>query len=169
MQNVIYDWWLPGPPMPQTNALLPQGAPVRIPTVMWSFYDPLPQYSPDEWFPAFVPQSEYADFSYDATEDVLGDPIVGLSMVVSPSGPGEVMMSRLQLMNTPLGAPALVVVWITGGVAGRDYAYELTMRTAAGRNLVVLIGQKCLPVLAQYPLIPPPSPNFGTPVTWAAP
>lgn len=117
---------------------------------------------PDEWWPQLIPETEFADFSYDATTDIAaGDSIVGLSLVVAPSGPGEAVMSRLVLAT-----PTLVAVWVTGGVAGRDYLYKLTISTQQGRNLLIMIGQQCAPVLAQYPLTPPPNPGFGSQITW---
>lgn len=126
-------------------------------------------FEPDEWWPALVPTSEYADFSYDATDDLApGDTIAGLSIANAPSGAGEVTLSRLNLGTSLSGAEALITVWITGGVPGRLYFYQIIITTTMIRQIPILIGQKCLPVLAQYPLPPPPAPGLGTPLTWAA-
>ena len=70
-------------------------------------------------------------------------------------------MSRLELT-----APALVTVWLNGGVPGRVYLYQIVITTQQLRALPILIGQVCAPVLAQIPITPPPSPGFGTPVVW---
>ena len=119
--------------------------------------------NPDMWWPELIPTAEYADFSYDCSTDlVAGDSITALSLTVAPSGPGEAVMSRLAPAQ-----PLLIVAWITGGLAGRTYLYQLTIGTAQGRNIVIMIGQRCAPVLAQYPLIPPPNPAFGGLITWA--
>ena len=120
--------------------------------------------TPDEWWPQLIPNTEYADFSYDATTDIAtGDEITGLKLEVAPSGPGEAVMSRLTLAT-----PTLVAAWVTGGVAGRTYLYRLTISTRMGRVLLIMIGQQCAPVLAQYPLTPPPNPGFGSLITWTS-
>jgi hypothetical protein len=90
-----------------------------------------------------------------------GDTIVALSIRVSPAGVGEVTLSRLGLTS-----PALVTVWLTGGVAGRSYLYELVITTQQIRALPILIGQVCAPVLPQCPIPPPPYPGFGAAITW---
>lgn len=149
---------------PARRALLPQGQYRRPATVIWSPYSDLPTFrgQPHEWWPQLVPRAEYADFSYDATNDLAPtDAIVGLSLVVAPSGVGEVVISRLALF-----APALVSVWLTGGVAGRVYTYELVITTAELRTIAILIGQRCAPVLAYVPIPPPPNPGFGGLTTW---
>ena len=125
---------------------------------------------PTEWWPALeagglgTPATEAADFSFDATALVTVngavDPIVGLSLAVAPSGAGEVTATRLQAIGT------LAVVWLTGGVAGRTYTYQLAITTAAGRTLVVYIGQVCDPVVAYSPVPPPPSPAFALLGIW---
>lgn len=128
---------------------------------MWypngSLYD-----NPAEWWPMLVPSVEYADFTYDATNDIPpGDAISGLSIVVAPSGMGEVTMSRLTLTDG-----VLVSVWITGGQPGRTYLYELVINTAVGRRLAILIGQVCTPVLVTTALPPAPTPGFSTAIVW---
>lgn len=129
---------------------------------MWSDHFSLYGY-PDNWWPELVPTTEYKDFTYDATDDIpTGDTIVGLSIVVAPSGSGEVTMSRLGLTS-----PDLITVWLTGGVPGRTYLYEIVITTAAGRTIPILIGQVCMPVLEQCPIPPPPVPGFGTVLTWS--
>lgn len=163
-QDLIVRAWQTHDALPYTLIPFSPGTPVRVPSIIWSPYVEPPMFrnQPDEWWPQLVPQDEYADFSYDATDDLApGDAIVGLSVRVAPSGPGEVVMSRLGL-----GAPALITVWLTGGVAGRVYFYEITITTAELRTIPILIGQRCTPVLAYVPIPPPPKPGFGSPVTW---
>lgn len=122
---------------------------------------------PDIWFEQLVPSIEYADFSYDAACLLSpGDSIVGLSMQVAPSGAGEINLSRLGLYENCNSQQTLVTVWITGGIAGRTYLYRLTLYTAMIRVLTVVIGQVADPVLAIYPLPPPPMPGFGSLITW---
>ncbi len=120
---------------------------------------------PDEWWPQLWPLGEYADFSYDATRDIAaGDTIVGLSLAVAPSGTGEAVASRLALVP-----PYLVTVWITGGVPGRVYLYNLIIMTQMARKLVVMIGQQCADVPSVYPAAPPINPGFSVPITWGIP
>lgn len=119
---------------------------------------------PDEWWPVLEAPSEYADFTFDATSLItvngVVDPITSLSFAVKPSGAGEVVASRL----VPIGS--LITVWLTGGVPGRIYTYQLIITTQSGRILPVLIGQTADPTLAQCPIPPPPAPGFGTPLIW---
>ena len=166
--STVLTAWLPIDPIPTLAPHVTQGGAAGVNTVVWSFGSgELPPYQPDEWWPILVPSAEYADFSYDAAEDIApGDTIVGLSIQVSPSGAGEITMSRLQLVNNQLGSPTLVVVWLKGGVPGRTYTYQLVMTMASLRTIPIIIGQVCAPVLAQYPCPPPPYPGFGAPITW---
>lgn len=122
---------------------------------------------PDVWFEVLEAPAEYADFSYDASGFLVGtDYITALSMVALPSGAGEVTLSRLTLSPNVNGLMSLITVWVTGGIPGRTYLYQLNITTFAARINPVLIGHQANPVLAQCPLPPPPSPGFGTPVTW---
>jgi hypothetical protein len=125
--------------------------------------------TPDEWWPSQA-AGEAADYSFDAVNEVtingVIDPIVGLSIAAMPSGTGEVALSRLSLTNNLAGQATLVVVWLTGGVPGRTYYYNLVITTTAGRVLPVLIGQVCDPTLAANPLPVAPAPGFGTSITW---
>ena len=123
---------------------------------------------PDTWFEMLEPSAEYADFSYDASAVLSpGDYITALSMAAMPSGAGEVTLSRLSLGPNVNGVPStLITVWITGGVPGRVYLYQLQITTYMTRVFNVLIGQTASPVLAQCPIPPPPNPGFGAPITW---
>ena len=125
--------------------------------------------TPFEWWPK-QQAGEFADYSYDAVNDVsvngVIDPIVALSIAAMPSGAGEVSLSLLGLTNNLAGQYTLIVVWLTGGVPGRTYYYNLVITTQAGRVLPVLIGQVCSQVLAANPLPIAPTPGFGTPITW---
>lgn len=126
-----------------------------------------PPLEPSIWFEELVPTIEYADFSYDAFSLLSpGDSITGLSIQVSPSGIGEIVLSRLGLYQNVMGDMTLATVWITGGIPGRCYLYRLTVYTAMARVLTVLIGQVASPVLALCPLPPPPNPGFGSTTTW---
>lgn len=159
----LWAWAAPDPP-PTLPRRVAQGAYVGVPTVLWYVYQELPRYAgaPKFWWPELVPTAEYADFSYDATNDVPpGDEIVGLSISVAPSGPGEVAPSRLEL--TP---PGLVTVWLTGGRPGRVYVYEMIITTREIRALPIIIGQRCRAPLTYPPLPPPANPNFGNSVSW---
>lgn len=162
----VLQWWFAAPPpLPWVRQVLAQAPYVQEPYVVWSIYPETPQFcrNPKEWWPPLVPAAEYADFSYDAINDIPpGDSIVGLSISVAPAG--EVVPSRLQL--TP---PGLVTVWLTGGVPGRIYTYELILTTQQIRALPIIIGQKCSQLLPQMPLAPPAYPNFGSTVTWPLP
>jgi len=136
---------------------------------MWAPYGTLPC-TPDEWWPDLAAAGlgatvgEYADFSYDATALItvngVVDPVVGFTVAAAPSGAGEVVVSSLSLTGN------VVAGWLTGGVPGRTYLYQIVITTAAGRKLPVLIGQVCTNVLAGNPVPVAPSPGFGTPVTW---
>src|SRR5579859_725057 len=117
MVTDLQAWWWRPDPLPTLPVRLPQGTPRRVPTVIWSPFVDLPMFNsqPNEWWPQLVPSDEYADFTYDATNDIAPtDAISGLSLRVSPSGPGEVAASRLTLST-----PTLISVWLTGGVPGR--------------------------------------------------
>jgi hypothetical protein len=127
-------------------------------TVIWSTYEPFPHFTPSLWFPVLYPSDEYADFSYEASNDVAGDSIVALTFRSTPGG--EVTAARLTLTGT------LVTVWLKGGVPGRSYMHELTLSTAALRNLPVLLGQVCRPVLAACPAPPPLNPGWGATSNW---
>ena len=122
---------------------------------------------PDVWFEQLNPSVEYADFSYDAGPLLsTGDTIIGLSMMAMPSGSGEAVLSRLQISPNAAGVNALISVWITGGVSGRTYIYQLNVTTYLTRVLTVFIGQTANPLLATCPVPPPPNPGFGTAITW---
>lgn len=134
-------------------------------TVTWFEDNGTLRYKPDEWWPQLNSLGEYADFSYDATDDIAaGDSIVGLTLTVAPSGPGEAVMSRLQLFQ-----PYLVSVWITGGVPGRTYLYALTISTKMLRAIPIMIGQQCAAIPSVYPPPPPVNPGFGALITWTIP
>lgn len=121
-------------------------------------------FQPTEWWPVLEAPAEYADFNFNGAPLVtiagVVDPIVALSFAVKPSGAGEITASRLLAIGT------LVTVWLTGGVPGRVYTYNLTITTNSGRILPVLIGQVADPVTAACPIPPPPVPGFGVPITW---
>jgi hypothetical protein len=57
---------------------------------------------------------------------------------------------------------------LSGGVPGRAYKVAITATTAA-RTYQWLVGVVCDPVLAVWPLIDPPSPDFGAPHALSAP
>lgn len=128
---------------------------------------------PSEFWPD-VQVGETATFTYDATalvtDRVTGDvdPIVSAQISTMPSGTGE--LAPLSLTVALVGAVWLVTAEMSGGVAGRDYINQIILTTEGGLVLPVLIGQVCSAVLRAFPDIPPPpSPFFGTPVTWTAP
>ena len=126
----------------------------------WIVHESTPP-QPSFWFPPLEATDEVAPFTYDATTLALGDVIVAASFTARPSGDGEVVASLLTV------AGALVTVWLSGGVPGRTYTYQLIVTTAGGRVLSVLIGQVADPLTASsLPLPPPQFPGFGSPITW---
>lgn len=113
----------------------------------------------------FLPRKESgttSSYTYDATSDVtfsgIVDTIVSATFAASPGG--EIVPSMLSVSG------ALVTVWLTGGVAGRNYVESLFLTTLGGRTVEVLLGQVCDAVLSQTPLTPPANPGFGTAITW---
>lgn len=118
---------------------------------------------PKEWWPVKEPL-EFADFSYDATNDITSgtvvDPIVAITFNFRPSGAGEIVASRLTLTGN------IITVWLADGMPGRVYLYQLEFTTVAGRTFQILIGQVCDPLLAGIQVPLPLVPGFGTPLTW---
>jgi hypothetical protein len=135
-------------------------------------------FTPNIWWPDLLapgfggPAGVYADFSEDVTTYITDpntgavDPITALSFAAMPSGAGEVAPSRLDLTTTTANVAAMVTVWLTGGVPGRVYLYQLDITTTAGRVLPLYIGQVCSPLLAANPVPVSPVPGFGTPLSW---
>jgi hypothetical protein len=134
-----------------------------------SGYGTFPAYSDVKPLPIFWPQSslDYTEsFALPITDPITGivDPVVSLSLTASPSGAGELTISRLSVDATGLNA----TWWGTGGVPGRKYTLMLTGVTVAGRQYVWVFSQLCSPTLAVWllPVIPVPGP--GAPITWTA-
>ena len=93
----------------------------------------------------------------DLTDPVtlLVDAPTAVSVSVQPSGPGELVASRLSVSGT------LMVVWLSGGVPGRDYTVNIEATTAAARTYQWDVGLLCDPTFAVFPLAPPPSTGPG--------
>lgn len=119
----------------------------------------------------FWPDAEVggsAIYTFDATatitfNDVL-DSLVAASLSTRPSGAGE--LTPQSISSAVISGQTYVSILFSGGVAGRDYVHQLVLTTQSGQILPVIIGQVCDPVLAIPPVPPPPSPIFGTPVSW---
>lgn len=124
---------------------------------------------PQKWLAVKEPDS-YLDYTENAqaalTNPYTGavDPLVSLTLEAMPSGAGELALSRLSVDPTGF----LVTWWAADGVPGRNYILNLEGTTAAGRVFQWVFGQVCDPLFANYPIPPPPSAGFGTPLTWSA-
>lgn len=113
---------------------------------------------PSQFLPAKEPETT-RDYTYDASGDDLSV-LVGAAFSTKPSGAGELTALSLSLVGD------VVTVWLTGGVAGRNYIHKLLLTDSDGRTQEVLLGQVCDAVLSQQPIPPPaPSPGFGTVIT----
>lgn len=121
--------------------------------------------TPDMWWPQQEPNAEVAAYSYDATGLITSggvvDPMTSVSIACKPYGAGEIVLSHLSIL-----ANNIISVWLSGGVSGRVYLYELIVHTQGGFTYPVFIGQKCSPVIAVNPLPPAPTPGFGPAVNY---
>ena len=117
--------------------------------------------SPQAWLPvqepgAFLSASVALSTLYPAPTGA--DPVVGLSLAVSPSG--EMEPAFLSFDGTTASW------WVWSGVPGRVYTLQLTAETTSGRIYQWLFRQTCDPILAAWPLPYPTTPGFGAPITW---
>lgn len=85
---------------------------------------------------------------------------IAVSFAISPSGSGEAVPVLVSVDDV------IATVRISGGVPGRNYIDELIIETSEQNIYQVLVGQVCSPILAGFPVPPPPNPGFGTPVVW---
>jgi hypothetical protein len=116
------------------------------------------------WPDAYLDYTESFALPITNPKTGIADPVVSLSLTVSPSGTGELTVSRLTVDATGLCA----TWWGTGGVPGRNYKLNLTGTTVAGRQIPWKFSQQCAPDDAVWPLPPAPNPGPGTPITWTA-
>ena len=106
------------------------------------------------------------DYALDLSDLPTTETVTAASASIMPSGAGELTVQSLSLIVSDL------VVWLTGGVAGRYYRIKIDVTTVDRSNVTRvyewLVGLTVDPELA--PAIPtiPPSPGFGPPVTWSA-
>lgn len=120
-------------------------------------------FAPSEFWASKAPDA-VLDYSFDATNlitlpDGTVDIIVSASIATMPSGLGELTPTSLTVTGTILTAT------LSGGVSGRVYVHKLIFTTNGGnRTYEVFIGQVCNPLLANIPIPPPPSGDFGPPV-----
>lgn len=131
----------------------------------FSAYGTLPG-PPLQW-PAYGPLQQpgsYENYAYVATVETLAgaDPIVSASLALAPSGTGEMICDTLQVVGDT------VIAWMRGGVAGRKYTVVLVLTMLSGVIIPVPITMQIDPFSASWPPIAPPSPGFGTPITWTS-
>ena len=88
------------------------------------------------WLDGKAPGSRL-DYSFDLTDWLGTDTVSAATVAVAPDGTGD-----LTVATPPVAGPVLVV-WLTGGNAGTDYAVTFTVTTAAGRILVETIWLVC--------------------------
>jgi hypothetical protein len=92
----------------------------------------------------------------------VSDSITSAALSIAPSGAGELAASNLTVNE------ALIGVWLSGGVAGRTYIVKIQFETTAGRSFERLVRLSISRTLAKYPLVSPPSLDFGTVLTTQA-
>ncbi len=122
---------------------------------------------PNQYWP-MAEVGETAVYTFDATDTItinnVVDPVTAASIATRPSGAGE--LAPTSIIAIVMSGRTLINVTLSGGVASRNYIHQLILTTQSGQILPVIIGQVCDPVLAIPPVTPPPSPIFGTPVSW---
>jgi hypothetical protein len=104
--------------------------------------------------------AEVADYTLDVSADLGTETLSGVSVTVTPSGTGELTPSALSVTG------ALITVWLSGGVAGRQYVVSITATTLGGRTYQWPVRVTVDTTLATWPLAAPPSTGPGTPVAW---
>ena len=117
----------------------------------------------DGWWPSPKSNSNL-DYSWDVSADLLpiGDSIASVALSVKPSGSGELVPVDMTANGY------LITGQLSGGVAGRMYIVQIVVNTESGRVFSYLIGVAVNRVLATWPLVPAPTPGFGTAITWSA-
>jgi hypothetical protein len=107
---------------------------------------------------------ESRDYSIDITADLadIGDQIASVSVSVAPSGPAERVIGSVGV------AGGVITVVQSGGVAGRNYAFQVDVLTAGGETLEYAVGLLVDPARASFPLPEPPDTGFGAPATWGS-
>lgn len=119
-----------------------------------------PSWKPPLSWPMAEPD-DHLDYGLDVSAAIsdASDTITSASACVAPSGVGEVVASNLSVSNN------VITLYLTGGVAGRQYTVNLTANTAAGRTFVWYVYLPIDPTLASVPIPPPPSPYYGPIIT----
>jgi len=90
------------------------------------------------------------------------DTAVTIAVSASPSGAGELMLPQLYADGD------LVVVWLSGGVPSRVYQVRVDVMTVNGREYSIIPKLAISADTAVLPVPLPPSPGFGTTITWTS-
>jgi hypothetical protein len=88
------------------------------------------------------------------------DLIASASAVAAPSGSGELQTSDLIVSGDTL------YLTTSAGQPSRVYSIQFTVTMTDGQIYVFIVYQGVPPGLPGYAIPVPPSPGFGTPVTW---
>lgn len=108
--------------------------------------------------------NETLDYQIDATTQIAAtqDTITGVTAAVSPSGPGEMVITQIAV------AGSFVTIWLSGGFPARVYYVNVQVAAGSGRTHQFPIIVPISPELAIYPVAPPKNPSFGAPSVWSA-
>lgn len=108
-------------------APVPRGAsPGNPPLLAWPAKDP----------------ADVLDYEFDISAALAGhdsDSVAAVNVVASPAGTGHLQVGDV------VADGRVVVVWLSGGIAGTTYRLQLTVGTSSGRTLGRAVA---LPVLA---------------------
>ena len=86
--------------------------------------------------------------------------LVSATLAARPSGAGELALSAFTVAYTT------ATVTVSGGVAGRVYTLEAVAVDSNGDDYTTLAYLAVDGTLVVDPPVVPPSPDFGTPLTW---
>ena len=120
------------------------------------------------WWPSPLPSANL-DYALNVGPELTADndTIASILLQIAPSGTGELQALSLQ----PNGN--IIVVQLSGGVAGRVYRVRVLVTGASGNEYPWLVYKLVDPSDAVPPPPfwmppPPPNPGYGTPVTWTS-
>jgi hypothetical protein len=116
---------------------------------------------PDHFWPE-AQLGSALDYSWDTFRDLapIRDAIASVAVSIQPSGSGELAVTSVSVDRF------LIMLNLSGGVAGRLYFIQITVSTLAGRTFVYVIGLQISPLLAVPPIEPPASPFMGAAFNW---
>lgn len=125
----------------------------------YSSYGTMPE--PGLAWPAKQPD---AVLDYDLTVSSIpaGDYITTASASAAPSGAGEMTVNSIALANGNQ-----LILWLGGGVPGRQYLIKIECTTAESRTFEWVISISISRQLAVFPLYAPPALGFGAIVSWS--